>query len=272
MKLIKILLCVSFLYACDCPEIEETDLSEYFRGINGTAVFYNPAVNRYKIHNRASSGKRSSPCSTFKIMSAYIALSEKIITPQNSAINWNKNNYEFTEWNKDIKLPEAFKTSCVWYFRRLIDKIPPQTIAAYLQKYRYGNQDISDWNGSQNTNTDIADLKGFWIESSLKISPVEQVNFLAGLFNKADSAATELKNIMRIDETPAKVYGKTGMGVKDDLIQDAWFVGFYEKEKQYIYFAVRLDDKQNKIADYRHKASRYAKQIALDIIENENLF
>lgn len=274
MKFLKILFAVLILSSCNNQAGQEINLSEYFRGINGTAVFYNPTLNQYKIYNSDLSTKRSSPCSTFKIMSAYIALSEKIVTPQNSVINWNQKNYEFSDWNKDMNIREAIRVSCVWYFRALIDKIPPRTIAAYLQKYQYGNQDISDWEGNLNTNAKSSELKGFWIESSLKISPVEQVNFLAKLFGNGEknTAVKNLKDFLSVSDTPVKIYGKTGLGIKDDLVQEAWFVGFYEKNNQDIYFAVRLDDKQNPIEDYRHKASQYAKQIALDIIGKEDIF
>lgn len=114
MKFLKILFAVLTLSSCNNQVGQEINLSEYFRGINGTAVFYTPALNQYKIYNSDLSAKRSSPCSTFKIMSAYIALSEKIVTPQNSVINWNQKNYEFPDWNKDMNIREAIKVSCVW--------------------------------------------------------------------------------------------------------------------------------------------------------------
>lgn len=63
------------------------------------------------------------------------------------------------------------------------------------------------------------------------------------------------------------------MGLKDDKIADAWFVGFYEVNNVPIYFAVRLaDGASDKVKDYRRLASRYARQIAIDIINNANLF
>ena len=43
-----------------------------------------------------------------------------------------------------------------------------------LDKLQYGNCDISDWEGRLNTNNSNRALTGFWIESSLMISPKEQ--------------------------------------------------------------------------------------------------
>ncbi len=272
MKLASFLVMMFLLASCKTEKVVEVDLYQYFKGINGTAVFYNPSTSEYKVFNIVLSDKRSSPCSTFKIMAAYIALSEHIVSPEDSMLKWSGMNYEFPAWNKNMDMKTAFKTSCVWYFRRLINNIPPQKVQSYLQEYQYGNQDVSDWAGEQNANTDIKDLKGFWLESSLKISPMEQVRFLARMFARKTSTTDILKDIMQISESPAKIYGKTGLGIKDDKVDNAWFIGFYEREKQQIFFAVRLNDKQNNIQDYRHRASFYARQIAIDIIQNANLF
>lgn len=272
MKLIKLLLFVFLTLSCSRETSEEINLAKYFKGIDGTAVFYDPEASEYKIYNTALSRRRSSPCSTFKIMSSYFALAEHIVTAQNSTLEWDGKDYGNPQWNQDMEIKTAFKTSCVWYFRTLTDKVSPEKIRTYLQKYHYGNQDISDWEGKQNTNTNIAKLKGFWIESSLQISPVEQVRFLAQLFAEENQMTETLKDLMLITDVPVKIYGKTGLGIKDDVVDTAWFVGFYERNNHKIFFAVRLHDKENSIKDYRHSASAYARQIALDIIRNANVF
>ncbi len=52
-----------------------------------------------------------------------------------------------------------------------------------LDRLSYGNCDISDWNGGLNTNNNNPALTGFWIESSLLISPREQVEVLERIFD-----------------------------------------------------------------------------------------
>lgn len=272
MKFILILAAILSLFSCGGENMEEINLSKYFKGISGTAVFYNPVVSEYKIYNMPLSYVQASPCSTFKVMSAYIALSENLLTRNNSIIGWNGKNYENPVWNKTMDLQEAFKTSCVWYFRALIDRISQKTIKSYLQKYNYGNQDVSDWPGNQNDNTSISEFKGFWIESSLQISPLEQVKFLARLFAKENQTTKTLKDIMLVTDNPVKIYGKTGLGIKNNMVDTAWFIGFYEQNNHKVFFAVRLNDRENSLKDYRHLASVYAKQIALDIIQNANIF
>ena len=71
-----------------------------------------------------------------------------------------------------------FKTGgCISkFFRKVIDEVGQETIQEELNKLDYGNCDISEWSGS-GVNS-FPELNGFWIESSLMISPIEQVEVL----------------------------------------------------------------------------------------------
>ena len=246
------------------------DLSSYFENINGTAVFYTPDTNTYNIYNDELSTKQSSPCSTFKIFSTYVALDNKTIDANNSLRKWNGTIYWYDAWNKDIDLDTAFKTSCVWYYRQVIDEIGQDTMQKYIDKFDYGNKDISDWYGETDPDDDPMDLKGFWIETSLKVSPKEQVQILNKIFTTTNDEyiLTTLKDLMLTytdDTNNLKIYGKTGYGVVNGENADAWFVGMYEYNSKVTYFAVRLDDPKNPQA-----LSSTAKEIAINIIKNLN--
>lgn len=246
------------------------DYSSYFKDINGTAIFYTPENNHYTVYNQSLSEKRSSPCSTFKIFSTYVGLSSHKLDPNNSTRKWNGTIYGYDAWNKDIDLDTAFKTSCVWYYRQVIDEIGQDTMQKYIDKFDYGNKDISDWDGKTDLDDDPRDLKGFWLETSLKISPLEQVQLLNRLFsaNENPMALAKLKELMLVYEdnnTGLKIYGKTGFGKVNDENTDAWFTGFYEINNQRTYYSVRLDDPKNPQA-----LSSTAKEIAINIIKNLN--
>ena len=79
------------------PEMVEADWSSYFNGLNGTAVIYDAASQKYTIYNRDIAVARSSPCSTFKIISSLIALENGIIEPENSTRKWCGEIF----WNED---------------------------------------------------------------------------------------------------------------------------------------------------------------------------
>ena len=107
----------------------------------------------------------------------------------------------------------------------------------------YGNCDISDWEGSWNTNNSNRALTGFWIESSLLVSPKEQVAVMERIFGEGsdytEEAQNALKQVMLVPETGGtgvSIYGKTGMGKANGVVVDAWFTGFAESAAGKIYF------------------------------------
>lgn len=179
-------------------------------------------------------------------------------------IFWNE------DWNKDIDFSEAFRTSCVWYYRQVIDDIGKNEMQKELEKLRYGNCDISDWEGRLNTNNHNRALTGFWIESSLMISPKEQVEVMERIFGNnsdySEKTQNELKQVMLVSDqgqTDISIYGKTGMGKADGIVVDAWFTGFAESAKGNLYFCVHLGR-----TDDINVTSSLAKEIAIQIVSD----
>lgn len=250
------------------PEVTEADWSEYFNGLNGAAVIFDTANSRYTMYNIESAQTRRSPCSTFKIISSLIALENGILDPEDSVRTWSGEVFWNDDWNKDINFSEAFRSSCVWYYRQLIDDIGMDMMQKELDKLQYGNCDISDWEGRLNTNNNNRALTGFWIESSLMISPVEQVEIMERIFGDnseySEKARNELKAVMLVSElenTDISIYGKTGMGKDAGIVVDAWFTGFAESAEGNIYFCVHLDR-----TDGMDVSSPLAKEIAIQIV------
>ena len=126
------------------PILQEMDGTEFFGAWNGAAVLYDPAANRYEIYNPILAQTRRSPCSTFKILSSLIGLETGWIDPQDSTRAWIGETFWNADWNRDIGFPDAFRTSCVWYFREVIDEIGKETMQAELDRLSYGNCDLSD--------------------------------------------------------------------------------------------------------------------------------
>ena len=252
------------------PEITEADWSDYFGGLNGTAIIYDPSASQYTIYNPDLAVTRSSPCSTFKIISSLIGLESGIINPENSTRTWSGEIFWNEDWNRDIDFREAFRTSCVWYYRQVIDDIGAERMQEELDKLQYGNCDISDWEGRLNTNNSNRALTGFWIESSLKISPKEQTEVMERIFG-SDSVYSEetrngLKQVMLVPEQDGadlSIYGKIGMGKTDGIVVDAWFTGFAESGAGNLYFCVRLGR-----TDGMEVSSTLAKEIALRLVSD----
>lgn len=250
------------------PQIIETDWSEYFQGLNGAAVLYDAEENRYYVYNAELAETRRSPCSTFKIISSLLALENGVIDPENSVRKWSGEYFWNGEWNRDIGFEDAFRTSCVWYFRQVVDDIGKDRMQEGLDALQYGNCDISDWKGSLNTNNSNRALTGFWIESSLKISPREQAEVMERIFGEDGYASEEtidrLKQVMLLQEEDGlSIYGKTGMGKAAGVTVDAWFTGFAETPEGNRYFCVYLGQ-----TDGVEVTSVRAREIAVRILSD----
>ncbi len=242
------------------------DLSGEFQGVNGCAVLYDPEENIFSVYNNDLAQEETSPYSTFKIVSALMGLHSGVIVDENSSMNYDGTVYPNPDWNGNLTLEEAFQTSCVWYFHRMINQIDREEVERELMALNYGNCDISQWEGS-NTNP-RKELNGFWLGSSLKISPFRQTDVLARIFEGESIYSKEeieiLRKIMLIQDDGAKrIYGKTGSSADGE----AWFVGFTEREGKREYFAVFLSDHAQK----SRVSGTLAKEIALTILSSGKL-
>ncbi len=257
----------------DAAESEhEVDYGAYFHGIEGTAVFYSTTEQMYYIYNKDLAEHPSSPCSSFKIISCLMGLESGAIDPSNSTLQWDGTNYPLNDWNKDLDYRQAFKVSGIWYFRKIIDLVGEEYVQTTLEALNYGNCDISEWEGSLNNILFPAfknwkELNGFWQESSLEISPRQQVDVMKKIFEDKNVFSQEnlklMKEVMLTEnrDSSIKIYGKTGSGIKDDDWVDAWFVGMFENNGGTTYFAIRLNQ-----PDARGPK---AKEIAINIINGE---
>ena len=247
--------------------VEKVDYSECFDGIEGCAVFYHQTTNEYIMYQEEACDKQSSPCSTFKIISTLAGLETKVIASIDTIMGYNGTMYSVPGWNQEVNLKEAFQQSCIWYFRKVIDLIGEEDMQTWVDHLGYGNCDISEWEGSQ-SNT-LPELNGFWLESSLKISPVEQVNILADIFEGKTKFTQENIDLvsqlmLTKQEGDMRVYGKTGSGKNSNTgkTDNCWFVGYLEKNGEKYYFAVRLNDESRD-----DLSGQKAKEIALKIID-----
>lgn len=187
----------------------ESDWADDFEEINGAAVICDPTINSCQIYNQELALTRRSPCSTFKIISSLITLENGIIDLKNSTRKWSGEVFWNDDWNKDIDFYDAFRTSFVWYFREVVDEIGKDTGQNELNKLQYGNCDISDWSGQLNTNNNNPALTGFWIESSLLISPKEQEKVMERIFGNnadySDETLNHLKQVMLIESNEPNI-------------------------------------------------------------------
>ena len=151
------------------PSPAQWEIGHLFGEFSGCAVLYNPASGQYSLYQPQLCETRFSPYSTFKIISACMGLHTGILEDENSHMRYSGAQYPVPAWNADLSLQEAFQSSCVWYFRQVIDALGQEQVAQELEALSYGNCDVSEWAGSGIN--PLPDLNGFWLGASLKISP-----------------------------------------------------------------------------------------------------
>lgn len=225
-------------YSFSSQNAEEKDLSAYFGGRKGSFVLYDMISDHYTIYNKELSTRRVSPESTFKIYSGLFALEEGVIFPDSSLRTWDGTNYAFDSWNRDQTLADAMQNSVNWYFQGLDRQSGYSALNARYREISYGNCDLS------------GGIDNYWAESSLKISPVEQVILLSDLLQNNWEYDVEnieaVKDALYISDTPmGKLYGKTGTGLSHGENVNGWFVGFLERDGRIWCFAANIQDDED---------------------------
>lgn len=233
------------------------DLSSYFQGYDGTFVLLDLNKNRYQIYNDDNSKKRVSPNSTYKIISSLVGLETGVLKDESTLLEWDKTVYPFEQWNRDQTLASAMSYSVNWYFQKVDASIGKTRIEDYLERIGYGNKDIS------------GDIHDFWVESSLKISPLEQVELLKKLYTYEMPFSQKnidiVKKVIKIsEEDKAILYGKTGTGIVNENSINGWFVGYVEREGKVYIFATNIQGKNQ--ADGTN-----ARNITLAILKDKNI-
>ena len=213
--------------------ITQTDLSSYFKNYEGSFVLFDSNRDSWIVYDMEHATHRISPDSTYKIYDALWGLEENIITPQNSLLMWNGKNYPFETWNSNQTLQSAMTSSVNWYFQAIDEQLASTNIRNYIQQIGYGNENVS------------GRLSTYWLESSLKISPVEQVKLLTKLQNNSLGFSPEninaVKDAICLSSSDAGTfYGKTGTGRVDGQDVNGWFIGYIETADNTYFFATNI--------------------------------
>lgn len=221
------------------PEkISAIDLSAYFNEYEGSFVLYDLNNDTWSIGDLDHATLRTAPNSTYKIYDALFGLEEGIITTNDSFMAWNGTDYPFETWNADQDLYSAMQSSVNWYFQEIDEQLGASVIKNYIKKMGYGNESIN------------SNLSAYWMQSSLKISPVEQVELLTALYNNRFHFMPENINAIKdsiclFSSESRSFYGKTGTGRVDGQDINGWFIGYVETADNTYFFAANIQSAEN---------------------------
>jgi len=246
------------VYNFESDNVQYADFSYFFEGVEGSFVLYDMGAGLYTIHNRDMSVTRVSPNSTYKIFSALMALQEGVLDADDTFRKWDGTQHPFDTWNRNQNLASAMSNSVNWYFQGFDAQVGVDRIEYHLLQLSYGNQKLS------------GNVMDFWLESSLRISPLEQVGLLTSLYrNETPFEAMHedfvMDALVLTVNDAAALSGKTGTGLVNGRIANGWFIGFIETTNGTFVFATFIRGEDN-------AGGSMAAQITLAILESKIIY
>ena len=235
MKAATILACLLLLQACASNGVDYCSTLTN----NCSFVLYSELDDERYVVNQERAATQFTPASTFKIANSLIALETNTLSGIDQELRVDLDKYPEESWwqpawaTDTFDLRGAFQNSVYPIYRSIASNIGEQNMTSYLALFDYGNRDIS------------SGLDSFWVNGSLEISALEQVEFLRKVyhneFDLSEDSLNGLKEIMLVEETEAyKMYAKTGAALVEGGNAVLWYVGFIENENGVHFFAFNL--------------------------------
>jgi len=205
-------------------------------GTQGTFVGYK--VDDYVVisSDRARSGEPKLPASTFKIPNSLIALETGVVEdPDKDVFKWDGITRPIEAWNKDHTMRSAIAASAVPVYQEIARRIGEVRMQKYVDLFEYGNRDIG------------GGIDQFWLTGSLRIDPVQQVDFVDRLRRGALPISKRSQDLVR-DILPVTKVGDAVIRAKSGLLGAergqpslGWMVGWAEKGAARTVFALNMD-------------------------------
>ncbi|MFZ5889651.1 MAG: penicillin-binding transpeptidase domain-containing protein [Myxococcota bacterium] len=203
--------------------------------ISGTTALFDTQSGILACSDVALCQRAVLPASTFKIPNSMIGLELGILEDAETRLPWDGKQYDIPEWNRDNDLRTAIRVSCVPCYQAIARQVGTERMQEWVNRLDYGNHDIS------------GGIDHFWLRGGMRISPLQQVEFLrrfeAGKLPISPRTAEIVRDIMTLDVGPDHVLlGKTGLQVPPNATElTAWFVGFVELGQRRVFFATLVN-------------------------------
>lgn len=231
---------------------QDPRLAKLFRAndVDGTMVVKELTSGQLWLHNLERAQTPYSPASSFKVLNSLIAMQQGLVNdPTATLFTWDKQPKRFRAWNQDHSLATAFKVSCVWCYQQIAAQVGESVYDSTLAEVGYGKL------------AQPYALTQFWLDGSLTISALGQIEFLEKLYRRQLPFEARhfdtLQQVMLIEQTDAyRLYGKTGWTGLENIKPAGWFVGYVEQAQQVWLFATNLDLKDGDDLKLRQKITK----------------
>ena len=178
-------------------------------------------------------------------------------------ISWDGVERAVASWNADTTLATGMRNSTVWYYQHMARGIGHRQMVRWVDKLDYGNEEMGP----------AGDLTHFWLDGSLRISALQQVEFLDRLRLQTLPATVDhqrmVVEMMRVQaqDSPADLRAKSGVVLPIDpetgditqseaavarlegIAQVGWYVGWIQRSDEDggdVVFALNLDIRGSK--------------------------
>lgn len=228
--------------ACSLNNVKEDDnLRAYFdrQHVDGCFAMFDNGTGRFTVYNL--SRYRDSaylPASTFKIVNALIGLETGRVKDSSTIMRWDGVTRRVSEWNQDLTLQDAFRSSCVPCFQELARRIGRDTMQHWLDTLGYGR---SLGRPVIKNNVDT-----FWLDNSVKVTADEQLGLVKRLYFGQlpfqPRSQRIVVNMMKEEQNSNyKLSYKTGLGITEKGHSLGWMVGFIEENNHPYFFVLQLE-------------------------------
>lgn len=236
MKRICYFLCivavVTTFGACSLNNVEQDkELKTYFdqNGLNGCFALLDNTHEIFNIYNLKRYRDSSfAPGGTFEVLSALVAIESGRVNDQNTLISAKNDSLS------PVSLADAFKKSDHPAFAKVASEIGKDTMQYWLDSLHYGKGKIVSANIP------------YWTDSTLEITPDEQMGFIAQVYFKSLPFQTRPQEIVRklmekeVNALYTLAYKKSWTKTPAGKY-NGWITGWVEENKHIYFFVINAE-------------------------------
>lgn len=239
-----VLVVAMIIQACNPNNVkQDKSLKKYFdeHKVEGCFALMNNATGKFTVYNLGRYRDSSYlPASTFKIVNSLIGLQTGKIVNDSMIIKWDGVKRWNEDWNKDLTMYEAFRSSSLPYYQEVARRIGKDTMQLWLDSLKYGAKDVNEKVVIRSA------VDSFWIDNSIKITPDEQLGLIKRLYFDQlpffKSYQEVVKRAMLFENnTNYRMGYKTGWGFTENDHALGWITGWIEENNHPYFFVLNIE-------------------------------
>ncbi|MEO1062051.1 MAG: penicillin-binding transpeptidase domain-containing protein [Actinomycetota bacterium] len=215
--------------------VEQDGWGELFEDENvvGTFAVREVGSGQTLVWDRDRAERARLPASTFKILNSMVILQTGVIGDVDELVPWDGVEREVEVWNQDHSLRSGIEVSAVWMYQALARRVGAARMAERVAAADYGNTDIG------------GGIDEFWLRGDLRISAVEQLDFLERMVTGGlpfdDDVVTDVREIIVREQGDDWSWShKTGTALAAEPTL-GWLVGTTDVGGRTWVFAMNVD-------------------------------